>query len=92
MLAPAYHSAIQTIAVLHFHGALGRINISVTKNRNMYPGIFLYPGNRPPVGIPFIHLHTGSPVNGYGFNTHILQSFCYFYNFYGIMIPAQPGF
>ena len=48
-------------------------------------------GNRAPVGIAFIHLCAGSPVNRNRSTAHVLQTLI-FDNLDGIVIPTQTGF
>ncbi|MCD6063627.1 MAG: hypothetical protein K0R82_1538 [Flavipsychrobacter sp.] len=88
----AYHNAINPIAVLVLQCLLRTIDITVAKYRYLDARVFFHLGYQPPVGFAFVHLYTGSAMNGKRLYAHILQTFGNFLDVPGTIVPAQPRF
>src|ERR1035437_7997929 len=85
------HNAIHTITVFLFQCLLRRIYIAITYNRNMHAGIVFNLSNEGPIGLSFVHLRTGSPMNSDGLDAEILQPFGNLYNLFTAVVPAKAG-
>lgn len=89
---PADHDAVDAVAIFVCKGFFGRIDVSITEDRNMNAGILFHFCNEGPVGFAFVKLGARAAVNGEGFDADILQPFCNFLNIFRGVIPAQPRF
>ena len=69
------HHPIHSISCPHFECFFGRIHIAVSKYRNADSGIIFHLTDKRPVGCALVELCPGSPVDGQGGNSDILQAF-----------------
>src|SRR5690554_1311955 len=71
--AATNHNAVYPITIEVQTCFFGRSNISVSNYGNMHARIVFNRPDQIPVGLPRVHLRTGTTVNGQGLNAHSLQ-------------------
>src|SRR5690554_1710575 len=90
--AATNHKAVYPITIEVQARFFGRSNISVSNYGNVHAWIIFYRPDQIPVGLPRVHLRTGTTVNGQGLNAHILQLLGQgTYNF-AVLVPSQTCF